>query len=162
MRSKNQEAKTKAVVLLVLALTGCSKEPERDPLETEAYRMWKGGEMMRQLPAANFATTTPGKVEIVPPESRTKTPGDFCELYVNGERVGRFNTGKLPDGSFPRNEFPVTFLTGPNTFDLWDSTSNRYYRESVDTRQCVHFRCVPTADGYEIKWVDRKVPDLDK
>jgi hypothetical protein len=155
--------RTFAALLLATALAGCGKsDPPGDPMETEQYRQWKGGQLLRRLPAANFATTTAGKVEIFPPESRTKTPADFCELYVNGERVGRFNTGRLPDGTFPKNAFEFTFLTGPNTFDLWDSTSNRYYRESVDTRQCVHFQCVPTAEGYEIKWVDRKVPDLDK
>jgi hypothetical protein len=155
--------KSTAALLLLLSLAACGKsEPAGDPLETEAYKQWKAGQMLRQLPAANFATTTPGRVEIFPPESRSKNAGDFCELYVNGERVGRFNVGRRPDGSWPENSFAFTFLTGPNTFDLWDSTSNRYYREHVDTRQCVHFQCVPTAEGYEVKWVDRKVPDLDK
>lgn len=149
-------------LLLLLALAGCGKaDPPGDPMETEAYRQWKGGQVIREY-TANYTTSTPGKVEIIPPESRTKTAADFCELYVNGRRVGRFNVGRQPDGSFPRNEFDFAFMTGPNTFDLWDSTSNRYYREQVDTRQCVHFRCVPTDDGYKVEWVDRKVPDLDK
>jgi hypothetical protein len=152
-----------AATLALAALVGCGKsDPAGDPLETEAYRQWKGSQFMRRLPAANFATTTPGRVEILAPQDRSKNRGDFCEVYVNGEKVGRFNTARLPDGSWPSNAFEFTFLTGPNTFDLWDTTTNRYYRESVDTRQCVHFQCVATADGYEIKWVDRKVPDLDK
>src|SRR5204863_6541642 len=91
-----------AVVLFLTALLGCGKsDPPRDPLETEQYRSWRGGQVLRRLPAANFAPTTPGRVEIFPPEARSKTPGDFCELYVNGERVGRFHTGKLPDGTVP-------------------------------------------------------------
>src|SRR5262249_50902494 len=99
-----QDMRKVHAALFLAALLGCGKaDPPADPLETEQYRAWKGGQVMRRLPAANFAATTPGRVEIFPPESRTQTPGDFCELYVNGERVGRFNTGKLPDGSFPRN-----------------------------------------------------------
>jgi hypothetical protein len=148
-------------LVLTLALAGCGKDPEGDPLETEAYRQWKGSQAIRQY-VSSTSSTTPGKVEIFCPEARTKSGADFCELYVNGSRVGRFNVGKRPDGSFPQNQFEFTFMSGPNTVDLWDSTSNRYYRESVDTRQCVHFQFVPTADGYEVKWVDRKVPDLDK
>lgn len=154
--------KNAAALALALLLAGCSKKPEPDPLETPEYSNWKGGQVLRRLPAANFATTCTGRVDILPPEQRSKNRGDFCELFVNGERIGKFNTAKLPDGSWPTNSFDVTFLTGPNTFDMWDSTSNRYYRESVDTRQCTKFQCVPTADGYEIKWLERKVPDLDK
>lgn len=147
--------------LLATVLAGCGKEPAKDPLDTPEYQSWKGQQILRRLPAANFAPTTPGRVEILSPDQRSRNPQDFCELFVNGERIGKFKTGKLPDGTWPSNAFEVTFLTGPNTFDLWDSTSNRYYRESVDTRQCVRFQCVPTTDGYEIRWLERKVPNLD-
>ena len=85
-----------AVVLFLTALLGCGKsDPPRDPIETEQYRSWRGGQVLRRLPAANFAPTTPGRVEIFSPEARSKTPGDFCELYVNGERVPSAN---LKDG----------------------------------------------------------------
>lgn len=151
-----------AILSLALILCSCGKKPDPDPLDTVQYNDWKMGQVLRRLPAANFATTCTGRVEILAPDTRSKNPNDFCEIFVNGERVGKFKTAKQPDGSWPSNVFDVTFLTGPNTFDLWDSSSNRFYRESVDTRQCTKFQCAPTADGYEIKWLERKVPDLDK
>ena len=46
--------------------------------------------------------------------------------------------------------------SGPNTFDLWDSSSNRYYRQQVDTRYVTGFLCVPTEGGYEIQEVKKK------
>ena len=104
----------------------------------------------------------PGHIDVYPPEQRSKSPGDFVELFMNGERIGKYQVAKLPDGRWPTVAFDLDWNSGPNTFDLWDSTTNRYYREPVDTRQCVHFQCIPSADGYEIKSVDLKVPDLDK
>ena len=53
----------------------------------------------------------------------------------------------------------IDFNSGPNTFDVWDTTSNRYYRQSVDTRNCTHFVMVPTADGYDIQQIGAKLKD---
>ena len=145
------------VAVLLAAFLGCSKEPEKDPLETEAYEAWKGGQILRRLPMAAGGLTVRGRIDILPPEQRSKNPRDFCEVFLNGERVGKYNLAKLPDGTWPRISIGVDFNSGPNTFDVWDSTSNKYYRQQVDTRESVEFTCVPTADGfYEIQGLPKK------
>ena len=144
--------RTGIAALVLAALLGCSKEPEKDPLETEAYSAWKGGQILRRLPMAAGGLRVKGHIDLQPPEARSKNPRDFCEIYLNGEQVGKFNVAKLPDGSWPRIGVDVDFNSGPNTFDVWDSSSNKYYRQQVDTRESVDFVCVPTADGfYEIR-----------
>jgi hypothetical protein len=146
-----------AVAVLLAALVGCGKEPEKDPLETEAYRAWKESQILRRLPMAAGGLRVKGRIDVFPPEQRSKTPQDFCEVYVNGNQVGRYNVAKLPDGSWPRISVDVDFNSGPNTFDVWDSTSNKYYRQQVDTREFVEFTCAPTADGfYEIQGIPKK------
>lgn len=143
--------------LLLAALAGCGKEPDVDPLDTEAYQAWKGGQILRRLPMAAGGLTVKGRIDVTPPDQRSKNPRDFCEVFLNGERVGKYNTAKLPDGTWPRISIDVDFNSGPNTFDLWDSTSNRYYRQQVDTRESVDFICTPTADGYyEIQGIPKK------
>ena len=146
-----------AVAVLLAALLGCGKEPEKDPLETEAYTNWKGGQILRRLPMAAGGLRVKGRIDVQPPEQRSKNPRDFCEVFLNGEPVGKYNVAKLPDGSWPRISIDVDFNSGPNTFDVWDSTSNKYYRQQVDTRESVEFLCVPTADGfYEIQSIPKK------
>ncbi|MBI3857484.1 MAG: hypothetical protein HY293_17520 [Planctomycetes bacterium] len=139
----------RAVVLAVLA--GCAREPEKDPLDTEAYNAWKQTQILRRLPMARGGLEVKGRIDILPPDGRSKHPRDFCEVFVNGERVGKYNVAKLPDGSWPRIGVDVDFNSGPNTFDVWDSSTNRHYRQQVDTREAVEFLCVPTADGYDIQ-----------
>ncbi len=140
--------------LLILFLAACGKE-EKDPLDTEAYQAWKQSQPLRRLPMAAGGLTVPGHIDVQPPESRSKNPGDFCELFLNGERVGKYNVAKLPDGTWPQVSFDVSFNSGPNTFDLWDSSSNRSYRQQVDTRDAVQFLCVPTELGYEIQVIKK-------
>lgn len=143
--------RTPALLLLLAFLSGCGKEPPRDPLETPAYSGWKGSQVIRRLPMARGGIEAKGHIEVYPPDQRSKNPQDFCEIYVNGERIGRYNVAKLPDGSWPRVSIDVDFNAGPNTFDVWDSSSDRYYRQQVDTREAVEFICVPTPEGYDIQ-----------
>lgn len=147
-----------AVVALLLAAS-CGKEPEKDPLETPQYFEWRQTQALRQLPMAVGGLTVPGRIEIQPPDQRSKNRGDFVEITLNGNRVGRYNVAKLPDGNWPRIGVDVDFNSGPNTFDVWDTSSNRYYRQQVDTRNCVQFLLVPTADGYDIQQINAKLQD---
>ena len=136
---------------LCLLLSACGrKEPPLAYGETPEYRSWLQTQVLRRLPAANFAPREAGRIDIHPPEGRAKHPEDYCVLFVNGERIGIFRVGRMSNGTWPRHSVPVTFLAGHNTFDLWDSSSNRHYRQSVDTRQSVEFTCVPVAEGYDI------------
>lgn len=147
----------KAAALLLLALAACGKPaPPPDPLDTPQYQAWKQEQILRRLPMAAGGLRVPGHVDIYPPEQRSKSPGEFVELFLNGERIGKYNVAKLPDGRFPTVQFDVDFNSGPNTFDMWDSSSNKYYRQQVDTRYAVRFTCVPTADGYDIQVVQKK------
>ena len=149
--------KASATLTLIACLISCGKEPEKDPLETEAYTAWKGGQILRRLPMAAGGLRVKGRIDVLPPDQRSKNPRDFCEVFLNGEQVGKYNTAKLPDGSWPRISIDVDFNSGPNTFDVWDSTSNKYYRQQVDTREAVEFTCLPTADGfYEIQAIPKK------
>lgn len=148
-----------AAAVLLAALIGCGKEPEPDPLDTEAYNGWKQGQVLRRLPMARGGLTVKGRIDIQPPEQRSKNKGDFVELFLNGERVGKYSVAKLPDGTWPRISFDMDFNSGPNTFDVWDSSSNRHYRQQVDTRDSVEFLLVPTADGYDIQQLNKKVQE---
>jgi len=105
---------------------------------------------------ASGGLRVPGHIDVYPPEQRSKSRGDFVEMFMNGERIGKYNVAKLPDGTWPRIAFDVDFNSGPNTFDMWDSSSNKYYRQQVDTRYITGFICVPTAEGYEIQEVKKK------
>jgi hypothetical protein len=143
-------------VLLLAGLGACSKEAPKDPLDTAAYNEWKQGQILRRLPMAAGGLRVPGHIDVYPPEQRSKDPNDFVELFLNGERIGKYKVAKLPDGTWPRVAFDVDFNSGPNTFDLWDSSSDKYYRTQVDTRYVTGFICVPTADGYDIQEVKKK------
>ena len=147
----------KLAALALLALAACGKPAlPPDPLDTPAYNEWKQEQIRRRLPMAAGGLRVPGRIDVYPPEQRSKNPGDFVEVFMNGERIGKYNVAKLPDGSWPRVAFDVDFNSGPNTFDLWDSSSNKYYRQQVDSRYVTGFLCVPTAEGYEIQEVKKK------
>jgi len=143
--------------LALLACAACGKPaPPPDPLDTVEYNDWKQEQIRRRLPMAAGGLRVPGHIDVYPPEQRSKNRGDFVEMFMNGERIGKYNVAKLPDGTWPRVAFDVDFNSGPNTFDLWDSSSNKCYRQQVDTRYITGFLCVPTADGYEIQEVRKK------
>jgi hypothetical protein len=139
-----------AALLGLFLATGCeSKQDPDDDFETPAYRDWKTSQPLRRVTAG--AGSESGRIDPFPPESRSKRPDDFLELYVNGHRVGLYRVGRQPDGTWPTHSVALPFQTGPvNTFDLWDTTSGRFVRHAVDTRRSLRFRAVPTADGYEI------------
>jgi hypothetical protein len=149
----------RALAILLLLTTGCGKEPEQDPLETPQYHEWRGSQAVRQFPFHAGGIAVPGRIEVQPAQNRHKHPGDFIEIYMNGHRISRTVIAKLPDGNWPRIAVDVDFNSGPNTFDVWDTTSNRYYRQSVDTRNCTQFLLVPTADGYDIQQIGAKIKD---
>lgn len=145
-----------AALVLALAVAGCGKTPPPDPLDTAEYNAWKLEQIRRRLPMGAGGLRVPGHIDVYPPEQRSKNTEDFVEFFMNGERIGKYKVAKLPDGTWPRVAFDVDFNSGPNTFDLWDSSSNRSYRQQVDTRYVVQFLCLPTADGYEIQEVKKK------
>lgn len=134
----------------LLLASGCGrKAPPPAEEDTPQYREWKGSQILRQVPSAGGAPGVQGRLRILPPESRIRRPGDFCEVYLNGEILLRFRLGKLPDGRLPEWEGPLRLRTGPNWIDLWDSTTNRNYRHSFDTREGTDLLFAPTPEGYE-------------
>jgi len=141
-----------ALFLGFLLAAGCGKKPPPPPAEdTPQYREWKGGQILRQFPAAAGAPAVPGRLRVLSPEGRAPRPGDFCEVYLNGEALLRFRTGKLPDGHWPQWDGEVRLRAGPNWVDLWDSTGNRNHRHQVDTRQGTDLLFTPTAEGYDFR-----------
>jgi hypothetical protein len=139
-----------AALAAILALAGCggADPPSR---ETREYREWKGSQAVRRL-GSNATGKLPGTVSVQLPNLRAKDPADFVELFVNGEFAHRAPVQPAP-GSFT---IPVGVGPGPAWLDLWDSTTNRHFRHSVDTRYGTIFAFEPTADGYEIKQLKKE------
>jgi len=110
---------------------------------------WKGSQYMGRC--RHFATHAPRRDS---PSQERRRIRDFCEVYVNGEKVGRFNA-RLPNVSWPVNflEFHVLTAQHPR---LWDTTHRT--TASRWTPQCVHFHVCRRAEGYEFQVVNRKVP----
>jgi hypothetical protein len=138
---------------LALGVTflGCGKK-EADPASLETPEYWKWRQTQLPIPVANFAPVVPGKIVVLPPENRSRSAEDFCEIFFQGSRLHRAPMGKMPSGQWPRLEISVTFLTGPaNWIDLWDSSSNRNYRFQVDTREGTQITLSATGEGYEIE-----------
>jgi hypothetical protein len=124
--------------------------------ETPEFRAWKGSQILRQYPAANFAEVVSGTLTIHAPELRSRNPDDFCELYLNGEFVQRFRVGKMPNGRWPQLAVNLTLLAGADWLDLWDSSSNQNYRTQIDTRQGTDFVFTPSESGYTLTWTKRE------
>jgi hypothetical protein len=135
----------RALLLGLLGIAACGKPPAPAAHgETAEYQEWRGQQVFRRM---SGPSPEPGRIDLHLPASRSASPADFCELFVNGSFVGRF---KISEGT--AHSARVTFNSGPlNSFDLWDSTTNRYYRLPVDTREAVDFDCVPDAGGYELR-----------
>ena len=138
--------------LLMMALLACGCESETPPTaETPEYGSWRRKRI--PIPAAHFAPKVSGSIEVIPAENRVKNPEDFCEIFVNGYLLRRFRMAKLPDGTWPVCIMDnVSLRTGADFIDLWDSSSNRSYRHTIDTRQGTVFVFTPTEDGYELTW----------
>ena len=132
----------------LLALAACGGDPPPPPgAETGAYRMWAG--RRTEIPSGGLAETIRGSLQILPPPAdRIKRPDDFWEVWLNGKRLHRLKLAPLPDGSFPSFEIALDLRTGPNWIDLWDSTTNRGERETIDTRQGTELLFSPTDEGY--------------
>ena len=132
-----------AAALLVLALAGCGSEAQDagGPGQTAAYGEW----VRKQVPmgVAGGGGTVPASIAVFPPASRRD--GHFCEVAVNGSRHKLL----LSEGAWPR-ELDVKLREGPNVLDLYDSTTERSCRRSVDTREGTAFTFQPTADGYDL------------
>lgn len=145
-----------AALLPLLAACG-SDEPPREWWDTGSYRVWKGDQLLRQMPAAKFAPEIGGRIDVLPPEARSKHEDDFCEIFVNGYLLTKFRVGKMADGRFPVCGTDVQFLTGPNWIDLWDTSSNKNYRHQIDTREGTLFTFRPSADGtYELEQLKKE------
>jgi hypothetical protein len=146
-----------AAAALLLFLAGCGKpEPPDEWWHTEQYREWKGGQILRQMPAAKFAPEVPGRIDVEPPASRSKHADDFCELFLNGYSLTTFRVAKMADGRYPVCGTDVLLLTGPNWIDMWDTSSNRHYRHQIDTREGTLFTFVPTPEGYDLRQVKKE------
>jgi hypothetical protein len=137
------------VLPLLLLAAGCGDEPPKgEAAETGDWRNWRAGHL--PITAAGFAETVQARVSLLPPESRSRRPDDFCELFLNGSWSGRWRVGKLADGKWPVIDFALTLRAGPNWLDLWDSSSGRACKEQIDTRQGLDFTFRPTPQGYEL------------
>ena len=143
-----------------LLASGCGKEPDRRIRSRPAYYgVESRPRSLRRLPMARGGLTVKGHDRRSSrPEQRSKNRGDFVEIFLNGERVGRYNVAKLPDGTWPRVAIDVDFNSGPNTFDVWDSSSNKLLPPAgrhPATR--ASSPAVPTADGYDIQQINEKI-----
>jgi hypothetical protein len=132
--------------LLLVALAACGGEPPPPTAETPEYEEW--AQRRREIPSAGFAETVRGSIDVLPPDRRVKRADDFCEIWVNGKKLHRLRLSKLPDGAYPSCSLAYEFRVGPNWLDFWDSTSNRGWRESIDTREGTRFSFTPSEGGY--------------
>lgn len=139
-------SRTSLALLGAALLSGCGRKSESPPAETPEYRAWKMSHTA--IPAAGFAPTVQGRIQVLAAEARSKGPEDFCEIYLNGSKLYRCRMGRQPDGSWPVCEVVAVFREGPNWVDVWDSTSNRNLREKIDTREGTRVVFSATEDGY--------------
>lgn len=140
--------------VLLLVLAACGKKPEGPRGETPEWQQWRQTQF--DIPVAGFAPTLPGRLVVLPPDSRSQHSDDWCEIFLNGTKLHRFQVGKMASGGWPRCEMDITLRSGPNWIDLWDSTSNRKCREMVDTRNGVDLTFVPTPEGYSLQQTKRE------
>jgi len=157
-RSMNQGSRIiAALALLILAACGKKEPTGRGHGETPEYREWKGSQAVRSMAApAGFAAKLQGTVTVHLPLARSKTPDDFVELYLNGLIVQRTVLATGRTGAQPSFTLNVTLMAGPDTFDLWDSTTNKYYRFQIDTRNGTDFVYTPSEGGYGLTWSKRE------
>ena len=132
-----------AAAALLLALAACGSDAPEDaggPGQAAAYGEW----VRKQVPlgVAGGGGTVPARIAVLAPEARRA--GHFCEVAVNGQR----HRLGLEDAPWP--DLEVKLRDGPNVLDLYDSTTERSCRRSVDTREGVDFTFQPTADGYDL------------
>ena len=139
-----------AMALLATAAGGCESE-KKPTAETPEYGTWRRSRI--SIPAAHYAPKVSASLEVFPARDRVKNPEDFCEIFINGDLIRRFRTAKLPDGSWPVGLLDkITLRTGANWIDMWDSSSNKHYRHTIDTRQGTIFVFTPTDNGYDLTW----------
>jgi len=143
---------------MTAAVSGCGKsEPPGDPLETEAYRQWKGSQYMRRLPAANSPPPRPAARDRPSPGALEES-GDFCEVYVNGEK-SPLQHRPPSRRELPVNFFEFTFSDRPNT-----STCGTRHQPLLRSRghpPVRHFQCVRRRKATS-SMGQPEVPDLDK
>lgn len=134
-----------AALLLLLAACGSDAPDAGGPEQAAAYGEW----VRKQVPmgVAGGGGTVSASIAVLPPASQK--PGHFCEVAVNGRRH------KLPIDGSAWPALDVKLREGPNVLDLYDSTTERSCRRSVDTREGVDFTFQPAADGYDL--VQRKL-----
>ena len=155
---KHQESciKGRIAALLLLILAGCGKkEPAGSALETPEYQEWKGSQAIRQMASAGPAESIAGTVLVHPPGGRSKGADDFIELYLNGQIV-QHTPFRSFGGATTLSPLTLSLRPGANWLDLWDSTTNRNYREQIDSRQGSDFVFTPTETGYALTWTKRE------
>jgi len=145
-----------AALLLLLGACGKDGPKTATAAETPEYRAWKGSQALRNLPAANSAETIAVTVIVHFPQSRSRSPEDFIELYVNGQMAQRVRGKPAGTGPVVPTTVFLTILQGPGWLDVWDSTTNANYRFTIDTRQGKDYVFTPTATGYDLAWTPRE------
>jgi hypothetical protein len=146
-----------ALVLAVVAC-GCGKKPAPPAPygETPEYREWKGSQLIRRQAASGPADSVPGTVQVRYPQDRSKNREDFVELYLNGQVVQRTRFGPTGGGMTAPFSITITLRPGPNWLDLWDTTTNKYFRFTIDSRQGNDYVLAPTPTGYDATWTKRE------
>ena len=143
------------VLIPSLLLSACGRKQEAAGAGTEQYREWKGSQAIRQLAAAGLSEKVAGTVVVHFPEARSQSPEDFIELCLNGQMI-QHTRFKRVGGEVAPITLSIDLRPGIDWLDLWDSTTNRYYRFQVDPRQGTDFVFAPTETGYDLTWTKRE------
>ena len=129
--------------ILVAAITaaGCDEPP---PASTPEYQQFLVTQLKTSILSGGTLT---GTVLVVPPAPRAAGAEVFCELFVNGKKLGRFS---LSEGDEPLQFENVRLRSGVNRVALWDSSANRGSAESLDSRAGTHIEIRVTENGVEM------------
>ena len=125
---------------------GCgSEDAGGHPRETEEYKTFLAKQFKIRILSGGPLR---GSILLYPPAPQTPGPHEFFEVYVNGKKLDRF---QLDANTDPVRFDKIAMNSGPNRVSVWDSSLNRGFSETLDSRQGTLVEITAGGLGWEIR-----------